>query len=118
MSDTIAAAEKPSETVTAKTKALITDSRGRVIAVRRLNALQFYQLTKAMGIHASNPATMDLAVIASSVSRIDTLDFAPPRSEKDIDFLIQVLDFDGLEAAGKGLKELADNTEGTEAAKN
>jgi len=102
-----------------KEKILVTDARGRVIAVRKLNALQVYRLTKAMGASASNPRAMDLAVIASSVSRIDTLDFAFPARESDVEFLIQKLDFEGLEAAGKGLQQFTEDTgDGVEAAKN
>lgn len=110
----------PSETVTAaKTTVLITDARSRIIKVRKLNALQFYQLTKAMGATSSNAGAMDLAVIASSVARIDATDFAPPRTETDVSFLIQQLDFDGLAAAGEGLKQLSGNSDdGIEAAKN
>jgi hypothetical protein len=97
------------------------DVRGRVISVKRLNALQFYQLTKAMGAAASNPASMDLAILASSVCRIDTQLFAPPRTERDVEFLIQQLDFDGIAAAGEALKKLSGEESGdaeVESAKN
>ena len=100
-------------------KVMVTDKRGRVIAVRRMNALQLYRLSKAMGASASNSSLMDLAVIASSVSRIDTFDFAFPSKERDVEFIIEKLDFDGLTAAGEGLKQLngADET-GNDASKN
>ena len=112
--------ETPSATIAAaKTKVLVTDTRGRVIAVRKLNALQFYQLARAMGPTASTGQAMDLAVIASAVTRIDTLDFPAPRSESDVEFLIQQLDFDGIAAAADGLRQLGTgDTDGTEAAKN
>ena len=100
-------------------KATVTDARGRVIAVRRLNALQYYSLTKAMGADASNAATMDLAMIASSVCRIDVLDIAAPSKEADVRVLIQMLDFDGLAAASQALTQLnASAGDGVEAAKN
>jgi hypothetical protein len=101
-----------------KEKVLITDKRGRVIAVRKLNALQIYRLTKAMGASASNAEAMNLAIIASSVSRIDTFDFAFPAKERDIEFLIEKLDFDGIAAAGEGLASFVVDDGGTEAAKN
>ena len=80
MTDTPTNTMSPAATIAAANdRVLVTDKRGRVIIVRKLNALQFYNLTKAMGASA-NPATTDLAVIASSVMRIDTTDFAPPRT--------------------------------------
>lgn len=98
-----------------------TDARGRNITVGRLNALQYYRLTKALGATASNPATMDLAVIASSVRKIDNLDLAIPATEREVEFLMQQLDFDGLAAAGEAMKALGDKIkpeEQVEVAKN
>ena len=95
------------------------DERGRLITVNRLNALQFYRLTKAMGATANNPAAMDLAVIASSVTKIDATNIAVPATEREVEFLIQQLDFDGLNAAGEALKKLSKEDEAAiDAAKN
>jgi YD repeat-containing protein len=95
------------------------DARGRLITVNRLNALQFYRLTKAMGVTASNPASMDLAILASSVKKIDATDIAMPLTEREVEFLIQQLDFDGIAAAGEALKKLSADPEAEiEAAKN
>jgi hypothetical protein len=99
--------ETPSQVVGSKETASHTDARGRLITVNRLNALQFYRLTKAMGVNANNPATMDLAVIASSVKKIDATDIAMPSTEREVEFLIQQLDFDGIAAAGEALKNLS-----------
>jgi hypothetical protein len=42
-----------------------------------------------------------------------------PASEKDVEFLMQQLDFDGISAAGEALKQLSrDPQEDEEAAKN
>jgi hypothetical protein len=110
---------EPTKTVAAATeKAIVNDARGRVIAVKKLGALDYYRLTKAMGASASSPATMDLAILASSVRRIDTQDYAAPYNERDIEILLMALDFDGLAAAGEGLKQLNEKGDGTEAAKN
>jgi hypothetical protein len=112
--------ETPTEAVAtaAQTQVLVTDARGRVIAVHKLTLLNYYQLTKAMG-ETTNSAAQDLAITAASVRRIDTLDFAMPRTERDVEFLMQMLDFDGLAAAGNGLRQLhAKDDNGTEAAKN
>ena len=95
------------------------DERGRLITVSRLNALQFYRLSKTLGASASNPATMDLATIASSVKKIDAENIAVPSSEREVELLIQRLDFDGLAAAGEALKKMNDaDEEGLAAAKN
>jgi hypothetical protein len=96
-----------------------TDARGRVITVSRLNALQFYRLTKAMGATANNPAAMDLAMIVAAVRKINATDMAIPASELEVEFLIQELDFDGIAAAGEALKKLsADPEKQKEIAKN
>jgi hypothetical protein len=87
MDDTPAATEQLA--AAAKEKVLVTDARGRVIAVHKLNLLNYYHLNQAMGEAASNAAMMDLAVTAASVRRIDTLDFAFPRTGKDVEFLMQ-----------------------------
>ena len=95
------------------------DSRGRRITVTRLNALSFYRLTKVMGANSNNAASMDLATLASSVRKIDGMDIAPPANEREVEFLIQQLDFDGLAAVGEALQKfnVADDG-GVEAAKN
>ncbi len=117
-----AAVDIPSKTVAGAQKQTESqhDARGRLITVNRLNALQFYRLTKAMGATASNPGAMDLATLASSVRRIDALDIAIPANEREVEFLIQQLDFDGLAAAGEALKKLGETADDdrNETAKN
>jgi hypothetical protein len=105
----------------ARTEVKVADERGRIIAVRKLTALNYYMLTKAMGSDAANPTLMDLAVTAAAVRRIDTTDFAFPAAEGDVRVLLQLLDFDGIKAAGEGLRQLhaaKKGDDGTEAAKN
>ncbi len=105
--------------VGAQSKVLVTDARGRVIAVHKLNLLDYYRLNHAMGESANNPALMNMAVVAAAVHRIDTTDLAFPRTERDVEFILQMLDFDGLKAAGEGLIQLNPHADdGTEAAKN
>jgi hypothetical protein len=100
-------------------KVMITDARGRIIVVQKLNLLNYYFLTKAMGGESSNIALMDLATTAAAVRRIDTTDYAMPGTETDVRFMMQMLDFDGLRAAGEGLKQLHTKTDdGAEVAKN
>jgi hypothetical protein len=113
--------DKPTEQLAAaaQTKVLVTDERGRVIAVHKLNLLNYYHLNQAMGESANNAALMNMAVVAAAVRRIDTTDFAFPRTERDVEFLMQMLDFDGLKAAGEGLMQLNPKADdGNETAKN
>jgi hypothetical protein len=98
--------ETPTETVAKTDTASHLDAKGRLITVNRLNALQFYRLAKAMAENSTNPAAMDLAIIVSSVKKIDATDIAMPSTEREVEFLIQQLDFDGIAAAGEALKKL------------
>jgi hypothetical protein len=103
----------------AQTEIKVSDDRGRVLVIRKMNLLGYYMLSKAMGESANNPALMDLATTAASVKRINTTDFAMPSTESDVRLLMQELDFDGLRAAGEGLRQLHTKADdGTEAAKN
>lgn len=97
----------PTEVLKNTDRQTAVDARGRVIAVERLNALSYYRLTKLLGASANNNATLDIAVIAAAVRRIDTLDLAMPTKESDLHYVIQTLDFDGLGAAGEALKKFA-----------
>ncbi|SIN82951.1 hypothetical protein SAMN05443247_00027 [Bradyrhizobium erythrophlei] len=118
MNDTPSATEQLGAAA-ARDKVLITDDRGRIIAVHRLNLLAWFDLAKVMGESAANPALMDVATTCASVRRIDTVDFAMPSTEADLRFLMQQLDFDGLKAASEGLRQLnAKADDGTKAAKN
>lgn len=98
----------PTETLAAMAQKTYaeTDARGRRIVVSQLNALQYYNLIKAMGSAAENAAALDFAMIAATVRSIDTVKFAVPTSERDVQFIIQQLDFDGIAAAGTALKNL------------
>ncbi|WP_407146237.1 hypothetical protein [Bradyrhizobium sp. ORS 86] len=82
------------------------DAKGRRIVAKALDALQYFRLTKIMGASSSNDAAMDLAAIACTVRKIDAQDIAMPATERDVEFLIQQLGFEGISAAGEALKKL------------
>jgi hypothetical protein len=83
-----------------------TDARGRVITVRQMNALQQYRFFKALGASTSaNPTASELAMLACMVVKIDAQDVAMPATEREVEFLIQQLDHDGLIAAAGALKK-------------
>src|SRR5579871_4589717 len=107
----------------AKKEGSATDARGRLIAVSQLDALQYYNLIKVLGPAAENQSALDFAMMAATVRKINTTEFPLPTSEKDIQFVIQQLDFDGIAAAGEALKAMnataEDNAKAEgEAAKN
>lgn len=111
--------ETPSQVVAAKEFESAMDSKGRLITVKRLDALNFYRLTKVMGALSNNSATMEMATLASSVTKIDATPVAPPSTEREIEALINRLDFEGIAAAGEALGKLvAKDDEATEVAKN
>jgi len=82
------------------------DTRNRIITVGRFNALHYYRLTKVMGQAASNSASLDMAILVCSVRQIDDEDVPMPATEKEIEALIQRLDFDGIAAVSEGLAKL------------
>jgi hypothetical protein len=105
------------EAIRAAGTAQAFDKRGRLIVVKRLTALDYYRLTKALG--GANSATYDMASLACTVRKIDTTDYSLPSTEREIEFMLQELDFDGLEAVGIAMKSLLPQDDNDkEAAKN
>lgn len=104
------AVETPTQTVVraaASNTAAGIDKRGREIVVKSLNALDLYRLTKALKEHSNTQASLNLAMTAASVTAIDGEPVAAPTSDREIEAMLQRLDFDGLEAANKALTALA-----------
>lgn len=101
-------ATPPGEAVKGDGTVNALDAKGRRIFVKPLNALDYYNVSKALGaIAASNPATLDMAMIACTVRQIDTTKYPLPTSERDVQLLIQQLDFEGLVAVSEALKQLS-----------
>lgn len=99
-------------------KATVEAANHRIIVVSKIGALDYYRLTKALGASASNPATMDLAMMVAGVKEIDGQLLSHTR-ENHIEHTLKMLGFDGLAAVGEGLKALSEQTQdGIEAAKN
>src|SRR5579859_4435481 len=92
------------ETIKQAETAQAIDTKGRVITVKRLNALDYYRITKILG--EATQATIDMASLACAVRKIDITDYAFPTTERELEFLIQQLDFDGFAAVGEALKKL------------
>lgn len=117
----LAVSETPSQSiVTAGQRAASApDSKGRIITCRMLSPVDLFRLTKMLGASASNQATLNLAMSACSVTAIDGDAITAPATEREIEAVLQRLGFEGLEAVGKALVELAISPEAqVEQAKN
>lgn len=83
----------------------VTDDAGRVIGVKRLGALDMFDLTIAMGEQASNQTALNQALIVASVVEIDGEKLTRPNDLLQIRAMIQRLDFHGYTAVGKALSK-------------
>jgi len=110
--------DAPSRTMTVRAQASTLDARGRSIAARKLSLLDYYRLTKMLGEQASNERQMELASLAASVTEIDGEPTIFPNSEREIEALLQRLDFDGITDAGEALKTLNPPAAPADTAKN
>ena len=77
----------------------VTDSRGRKITVRRLNALDRLRLFKAAGPTLSqNQAWLGVAALAVSVTGVDGVPFPVPTNEHQIEAAVGRLGDEGIAA--------------------
>lgn len=80
--------------------ATATDTQGRVLTIRRMTALAKMRLFALAGPELSkNEQWVSLAALASSVTHING-DLVTTNSIREIEFLVERLDDDGLEAVG------------------
>ncbi len=87
---------------------LISDARGRELALRRLTALDKLRLFKAAGPSlAQNEAWLGMAALACSVAAIDGVPVPPPATEWQIESLVGRLGDDGLSAVSAALDDEA-----------
>jgi len=84
----------------------VADELGRIIRIRKLNALDRMRLLEAIGSSGAEiPQYVGYAVLAASVIAINGTLESPPRTKKDIEFLVQRLDDAGLNAVAKAYQE-------------
>ena len=97
-----------------------TDSMGRSIGVRKLNALDMFELTLALGGEvSSNQSALMQALSVSSVCEIDGDPVSRPGSLLQIKALMKRLDFHGIQAASEALSRFnAESSAEIESAKN
>lgn len=105
-------------TVIDERHALVVDSAGRRLKIKRLSALDRVRLFRAAGANSENRMLMAYASAAASVVEIDSLPVAFPASQVALDALIGRLDEHGLEAAVEELAALAGPDDAVAAAKN
>jgi hypothetical protein len=88
-----------------------TDAAGRVLTIRRPDALDRLRLFKALGASLSlNTPYLGMALLAFSVTAIDGVPVPPPVTEDQLEWLVQRLGDDGIAAAADAL-EAADAAE-------
>jgi hypothetical protein len=84
----------------------VTDTLGRIIRIRKLNALDRMRLLEAIGSSGAEiPQYVGYSVLAASVVAINGALESPPRSKKEIEYLVQRLDDPGLNAVAKAYQE-------------
>lgn len=85
-----------------KKSAVVTDSIGRTIKLRKISPLMRYDLYKLVGAeHINNAGVMGNAVLAFSITEIDGAPVFPPATEAELRHIIQRLDEEGMAAADK-----------------
>jgi hypothetical protein len=97
----------------------VTDSDGRRLDVRTLNALDKLRLFKAAGPALSrNEPWLGMALLACSVSAIDGVPVPMPADERGIEALVQRLGDSGLAAVASALRPEPDARAQAAVAKN
>jgi hypothetical protein len=96
---------------TALSTEVVSDSGGRRLTIRRLNALDRLRLFKAAGpLLSQNQPWLGMAVIATSVAAIDDVPIPPPVSELQIETMIGRLGDAGIAAIAQALQSHTEPT--------
>ena len=111
----------PSEELIAKAakEATVTDSTGRIIKLKRPNALAQYRLVDAMGQSAENRVYLSMCIPLIYLDGIDGDPIFQPATKRELEALIQRLDDPGLLALNPGIAQhfSSDGQEVTQAKK-
>lgn len=86
---------------------MATDTRGRTIGVKKMNALQRMRLFKLIGADgATNPQYVGYAILAASAVSLNgaAMGAGDVGSLIELEHRVQILDDDGLDAIGKVLR--------------
>lgn len=84
----------------------VTDSRGRAIGIKRLNALDRMRLFETIGgANANNEAYLGYATLAYHAVSIDGEHVSRPSSKLQLEGLVSRLDDDGIQAIALAVAE-------------
>ncbi len=81
----------------------VTDTRGRVITLKKPGALAQYRIVEVAGDSAANGTYMAMVLPLIFVTAIDAEAVYQPTSKMQLEALIQRLDEDGIAAVMKGV---------------
>jgi hypothetical protein len=98
--------EAPSEQIRSAARATetVTDELGRSITVKKLSPFDRMQLNKAVGAeNSANQNYMVYAAVAFSVKDLDGEAVITPRTEREVELIVQRLGEEGFEAAATAL---------------
>lgn len=97
----------PSQQVIAKAvqEVNVTDSRGRVITLKKPGPLAQYRLVEAIGDSAKNEVYMGMILPMIFISKIDGDPVLLPNTKAQVEALIQRLDDEGIDAVMRGVQE-------------
>ena len=82
----------------------VTDSRGRVLSVRRTTKLEIRRLTRACGPAADTDRWFGEVAIAAQVRAIDGVPVMIPTNADQADQMVAKLDDDGITAVAEWLQ--------------
>jgi hypothetical protein len=87
-------------------KVVVTDSKGRTLTIKKLNALDRMKLFQSAGAELSeNSAWIAYALCAASVVAIDARPESFPHSQRAIENMVNILGDEGITAVSKAYKE-------------
>lgn len=89
----------------AAVEASVTDSRGRVIVLKKPGILAQYRLIEALGDSAKNEVYMGMVLPLIFVASIDGDQVFMPNTKREVEALISLLDEDGVGAVVNGVQE-------------
>jgi hypothetical protein len=91
---------------TDQNKVVITDSTGRTLTIRKLNAFDRMKLFQAAGAELSeNSAWIAYALCAGSVTAVNGAPESFPTSQRAIENMVKFLGDEGITAVSKAYKE-------------
>jgi hypothetical protein len=104
--------DSASEEIVKPVTETVTDAKGRVIVVRRMNALDRLRVFELIGgENAANEAYLGYSNLAFSVESIDGNPLATPRLKMALEGSVKKLDDHGLAAVAKAFVKLYSETE-------